>query len=87
MRVFGVDFAERLHPQSDSDWRERMFAELRLHIPRMQRAYALHADFLDWFRGEADSIVGNAPEAERASLCDRLNLLLSEAGLSDRYTR
>jgi len=85
MQVFGVDFAERLLPQSESEWRDRMFAELQLHMPRMQRAHAVPAEFLGWFLGEADSLVANAPAAERESLCERINALLADAGLSDRY--
>jgi hypothetical protein len=86
MRLCGVDFSERLTTQWNIDWRVRMLEELGTHSARMRRDLRNERDFLEWFRGEAESIIADAPEDTRASLCKRINVLLHQTGSRAHYS-
>lgn len=85
MRLCGVDFSERLTPQSEMDWRVRMLEELATHCARMRRDFPNERDFLHWFRGEAESIIADAPEDMRKSLCERISIVLRDTGCQAHY--
>lgn len=59
-----------------------LLASLQANLPRLVEAHSNHGDFdFGSFAGEADAIVDVAGEADLAYVKDRLQCMLSAAGL------
>jgi|APAra7269096979_1048534.scaffolds.fasta_scaffold04456_6 hypothetical protein len=86
MELFGTDFNDRQTSEGDILWVNRMASEIVAHLPRMQREYPDREAFWSWFCGEVESMLRYvATDEDRLYAKERLNALLEEAGIADRF--
>ncbi len=86
MKIFDADYSERASAEPDQEWLDAMLAEIERHLPRMLRDHPDPAEFWHWFCGEADSFLAQAgQDQERLLFQDRVNKILEDAGLVERF--
>lgn len=86
MKIFGSYYIQRASQEAGQEWLNAMLAEIERHLPRMLREHPDPANFWHWFCGEADSFLSHAAQdQERLLFQDRVNRILEDAGVVERF--